>query len=54
MNNEEELKDLIKQNGFLIYENSKLKTSIEELRQQNETLFIIIKSILNKNGDKNE
>ena len=50
----ETIKDLIRQNGHLIYENNNLITINEQLKKQVETLQNIIQDILNKKGNTNE
>ena len=54
MNNEEELKELIRQNGHLLFENDKLMVINSQLMEQIKMLQHIIENILNKKGDKDE
>lgn len=51
MNNEENLKELIKQNGHLIFERDRVILVNEELRKQIEMLQEIVKKLLNENSD---
>lgn len=51
---DETIKDLIRQNGHLIFENQNLSTINEQLMQQIKMLQNIIQDILNKKGDTNE
>ena len=52
--NEENLKELIKENGYLTFEISNLRVLNDELRKQVNMLQEIIKNILNKKDDINE
>ncbi len=51
---DEAIKDLIRQNGHLIFENEKLMAINEQLREQIRMLNNIIENIFDKKENKDE
>lgn len=54
MNNEEELKQLISQNGSLLFENNELRVANKKLKDQINLLGKIIIALASNKGDENE